>query len=310
MPKRTTSTFLTYQEDTMSKSYRRNVNRRDFVKLSSGVLAASWMTGLTGCKEDEAPPPVDIPVGVQLYCFRRELAEDFPGTVAAVAGLGYTGVEFASAPSYMGHSAQELRTMLDDNGLTACGTHIVIDTLLGDELEKSVEFNQILGNEYLIVRSMREELHDTREHLLETAEVYNQIAENLKPFNMRVGFHNHADFFQKFDDEYLWNIFADATTDDVILQMDTGNAAMTEGVDVLEILKRNPGRHATCHIKPYSATNRAAYFDSDDLNWPEIVEVLKTTAGLEWYIIEYEIPGIPPLEALKDNLDLWKALIA
>ncbi|MGB9603567.1 MAG: sugar phosphate isomerase/epimerase family protein, partial [Limisphaerales bacterium] len=65
-----------------------------------------------------------IPIGLQLYSVRKECEKDLPGTIAAVAKMGYKGVEFAG---YYGRDAKTLRKMLDDNGLKCCGTHIQID---------------------------------------------------------------------------------------------------------------------------------------------------------------------------------------
>ncbi len=118
-----------------------------------------------------------IPVGLQLYSVRNDCAADLPGTLAAVAKMGYAGVEFAGTYD---RSAKELRTMLDDLGLKCCGTHIRIDTLLGDALPATVEFNQILGNKYLIVPGLAEEYRNSRAAWLRTAGIFNEIAERLQ----------------------------------------------------------------------------------------------------------------------------------
>jgi hypothetical protein len=34
----------------------------------------------------------------------------------------------------------------------------------------------------------------------------------------------------------------------------------------------------------------------------------ETGGGIEWYIIEYEREGVPPMESLKANLDSFKKL--
>ena len=70
-----------------------------------------------------------IPIALQLYSIRHDCERDLPGTLQAVAQMGYDGVEFAG---YYGRSAEELRAMLDDLGLAVAGTHIGIDTLLGE----------------------------------------------------------------------------------------------------------------------------------------------------------------------------------
>ena len=52
-----------------------------------------------------------IPVGLQLYSVREDMANDVPGTLKAVAEMGYEGVEFAG---YFDYSAEDLKAILDD----------------------------------------------------------------------------------------------------------------------------------------------------------------------------------------------------
>ena len=59
-----------------------------------------------------------IPVGCELYSVRFALAEDLPGTVKAVAEMGYDGVEFFGVPQ---HSAADYKQVLDDAGTAAVG---------------------------------------------------------------------------------------------------------------------------------------------------------------------------------------------
>ena len=84
-----------------------------------------------------------IPIALQLYSVRHECEKALPGVLHAVAAMGYDGVEFAG---YYGRSAQELRRMLDDVGLRCAGTHTGLNTILGDELPRTIEFNRTLGN--------------------------------------------------------------------------------------------------------------------------------------------------------------------
>ena len=51
-----------------------------------------------------------IPIGLQLYSVRHDCQKDLPGTVEAVAKMGYQGVEFAG---YYDYSAKDIRKMLD-----------------------------------------------------------------------------------------------------------------------------------------------------------------------------------------------------
>ena len=90
-----------------------------------------------------------IPIALQLYSIREDCARDLPGALKAVAGMGYEGVEFAG---YHDRAAGELRQMCDDLGLKIVGTHIGLDTLLGDALEETVPGSRLAGSFF---RSMR-----------------------------------------------------------------------------------------------------------------------------------------------------------
>ena len=88
-----------------------------------------------------------IPIGLELYSVRHDLAEDVRGTLKAVADMGYDGVEFAGAPQ---HSAEELRGLLDEFGLTCCGWHTPFNLVQDDTLADTIAFNKIVGNNYEI----------------------------------------------------------------------------------------------------------------------------------------------------------------
>jgi hypothetical protein len=62
------------------------------------------------------------------------------------------------------------------------------------------------------------------------------------------------------------------------------------------------------HVKPFSKKNPNAYLGADDLDWPAIMTASESVGGLEWYIIEYEREGVPPLESLKANFESFKKL--
>ena len=74
------------------------------------------------------------------------------------------------------------------------------------------------------------------------------------------------------------------------------------------LIERNAGRTISMHVKPFSKKDPNAYLGADELDWPAIMTAAETVGGIEWYIIEYEKEGVPPLESLKANLELFKKL--
>ena len=245
-----------------------------------------------------------IPIALQLYSVRKDCEADLPGTVAAVAKMGYEGVEFAG---YYGRSAKDLRAMLDDLGLVVAGTHARLDTLLGDSLAETVEFNRILGNRFLIVPSLPEERRSSRQAWLETANLFNEIAEKLAGEGMVTGYHNHYVEFSPMEGELPWDTFFGNTYQSVVMQVDAGNA-LHGGADPVPFLEQYPGRATTVHLKEYSATNDKAIIGEGDVRWDDLFRLCETTGDTEWYIVEQESYAYPPLECVDRCLKALKAM--
>ncbi len=238
----------------------------------------------------------NIPLGLQLYSVRDDCAQDLPGVLAAVGRMGYAGVEFAG---YYGRSAEELRALLDDNGLKCCGTHTGLDTVWGEELERTAAFNQTLDNRFLIVPGLPRERTGSGKAWLETARLFDEAAERAAALGMRVGYHNHSEEFQPVDGgELPWDLFFGHMRPEVVMQVDTGNM-MHGGAAPAPFLERYPGRALTVHLKEYSATNPNALIGEGDVPWDEIFRLCESVGGTQWYIVEQESYAHPPLECVE-----------
>ena len=232
-----------------------------------------------------------IPIGLELYSLREECKKDLPGMIAAVAKIGYKGVEFAG---YHGHSAKELRKMLDDNGIVACGTHTPYESVLGDKLKETVEFNQTIGNKFLIIPSMTAR---SKKDWQERANLFNELAARVKSDGMWVGYHSHAHDFKKLEGETSWDVFSSNTRPEVILQLDVSNCA-DGGADPVAVLKKDGvGRTRSIHIKPHGG-GPEAIIGEDKLDWKEIFAFCEGPGKTEWYVVEHETSK-DPLETVR-----------
>ena len=270
-----------------------SISRRNFLSLGAGATAA-WLAGAGPLAAAAKPRDKKIPIGLQLYSVRHACKKDLPSVVEAVAEMGYQGVEFAG---YYDRTAADLRKLLDQNGLKCCGTHIRLDALTGDALKGTVEFNQTLGNRFLIVSWMPPSYSDSVQSIKDTAKVYNELAEKVKEPGMRVGYHAHGGDFKKVEGEHAWNIFFESTSPEVVMQLDIGNA-IEGGGDPIAILKRFPGRSATIHLKEFGGPPEAVVGEGD-VDWPLVFKICQTTGGTEWYIVEHERGAGDPLDNVK-----------
>ncbi len=238
-------------------------------------------------------------IGLQLYSVREDCGKDLPGVLKAVAAMGYQEVEFAG---YYGRTAEQLKKMLDDNGLMCCGTHTGLDTLLGDNLAKTIEFNKTIGNRYLIVPSLPGKYTGSHQAWLDTAKLFNELAEKVKGAEMQVGYHNHSAEFKPIDGKMPWDTFMSNTSEDVIMQLDTGNC-WHGGADPLPFLYKYPGRATTVHLKEYSKTDSKAVVGEGDMPWRAFFALCRAVGGTQWYIVEHEQYAAPPLECVKACID-------
>ena len=275
-------------------------NRRNFMKITGAGLASMSM----GCSKvlKSIGLSKKIPIGLQLYSVRDDCKKDFAGTVAAVADMGYDGVEFAG---YYDYSAKNLRKLLDDNGLKCCGTHIQLDTLMGDNLASTIEYNKTIGNKFLIVPFMPENLRPDPAGWRKVAALFNELSEKVKPHGMYVGYHNHDFEFTPMNGEMPWDLFFGNTNKRVVMQIDVGNA-LHGGGNPIPYMSRYPGRMLTVHLKEYSASNPDALFGEGDVKWDEVFDLCESVGGTEWYIIEQERYPYPPMESVKRCLQNFR----
>lgn len=275
------------------------ITRRDFIRRSAAGIAGA---GLALSLPNTAPAASGkkIPVGLQLYSLRVECKNDLPGMLAAVSKIGYKGVEFAG---YHNRSAAELRKMLDDNGLVACGTHTPFESIKGDKLKETVEFNRTIGNKFLIVPWMNET--KSKQEWLDRAKLFNEVADAVKADGMWVGYHAHAHDFHQIEGVSAWDLFFGNTKPEVVMQLDTSNCR-EGGADPVAVLKKYPGRARSIHIKPHGA-GPEGIIGEGDVDWKGVFAFCEGKGKTQWYVVEHETSQ-NPLDAVKRNFEALKAM--
>ncbi len=282
----------------MTKHDGNGLSRRDLLRLAGAGVATS-LAATAAPRKASATAGGRLPIGLQLWSVRFECEKSLEKTLAAIARMGFEGVEFAG---YYGRAAAELRRLLDENGLRCCGTHTALATLLGDELARTIEFNQVLGNKFLIVPHLDEERRRTLADWKATAALFSDLAEKTAGHGMRVGYHNHDFEFRLLEGELLWDAFFGTASAKVVMQVDVGNC-LAGGGDPIAVLRRYPGRAATIHVKEHSRSRPDAFIGEGDVAWKTVFEICETSGGTEWYIVEYEREGQPALTAVARCLE-------
>ena len=288
-----------------SKAGADGMTRRSFLAMT-GTASFAWaLSGPSpGCKARR------IPIALQLYSVRGDCKQDFDAALEKVAAMGFEGVEFAGYYGYA-NRAVDLKKRLDALELKAAGTHISLDTLQGDALKATIEFHQAIGCRFLIVPSNPAFTDPEKRKAL--AYTFNQLAVTLKPLGMACGYHNHTGEFRKDGDKTFWDLFAERTSKDVILQQDCG-WTMAAGFDPAAYVLKYPGRTRTTHIKPTVRKDDAgkkAILGQDSVDCPAVLAACASKGGTEWFVVEQETypDGKTPMDCTRESLAGLKALL-
>ena len=253
-----------------------------------------------------------IPVGLELFSVRQDLAKDLMGTVKKVGEMGYDGVEFFSP--YMNWTVEqtkEVKKLLDDLKIRCFSTHNGPNSFTGDTAKKAVELNTILGSKYIVMASAGK-VEPTLDGWKGVAEKLTSGAEIFKPAGIKAGYHNHQIEFKPIDGKRPIEVIAANTPKDVMLQFDIGTC-LEVGGDPVTWINQNPGRIRSLHLKEWSAEPGVGYkalFGEGKADWKKIFEAAEKKGGVEYYLIEQEGSAFPPLETAERCLANYKKLRA
>jgi sugar phosphate isomerase/epimerase len=280
-----------------------SISRRRFLEVAAAApLCASALSVFQ---------PKGVPVGLELYSVRDELARDLMGTVTAVARMGYQVVEFyAPYFNWTPAAAKDVRRLLDDLGVACHSTHNNGASFTPDGLKKAIELNQIIGSKYIVMASSAVRITglDSWKTL---AEELTRTAETLKPLGMATGYHNHQAEWRPVEGQRPMDVLAKNTPKEVVLQFDIGTCVEV-GEDPIAWINANPGRIRSIHCKDWGAGQGRGYavaFGEGDAPWKRIFDAAEKTGGVEYYLIEQEVAGPDgQIAMVRRCLDNWKRL--
>lgn len=251
----------------------------------------------------------DIPIGLQLFSVRGECEKDLAATLKNVSDIGYVGAEpwgyGGEAVEWMGHPAEDIRAMYDDNGLACCGIHLRTEALLGDNLARTVELNRILGNHFLVIAIDKPRM-SSMEGIQELAGILNDTAVKVASEGMYVGYHAHPSDFIDIEGETAWDRLFSMTNDEVIMQMDVGNCA-NGGGDPIAILNKFPNRARSMHLKDYNAPE-GGVIGEGEADWETIFDIVENKQNTEWFVVEEGGKGGLGFDVCRRSLEALRAM--
>ena len=272
------------------------MNRRAFLgtTLAAGAAAATRGFGACSCGCGCGQP---AQVAVQLYSIHKYIKgkDGLAKALQEVAKIGYKGVEFAG---YYGASADEIKKMLADAGLVACGTHVGRAEFGPDKIKATCEFNLAYGNSFICCPGggnfpgKGENLDDFMKMLVD---YYNTAAETAATYGCKIGLHNHKGEFERklSNGQTYWDYFFSQTADNVCMEQDVGWTTAA-GRDPCIQYAKYPHRSPTLHAKENGMGSKK--FDAIlgqpgdgavGVAWDRLFPVTDAD-GVKWYVVECE----------------------
>lgn len=289
--------------------------RRDFLKGTAIGAAALAAVGKWALRLDA--DPLGLPVGLQLYTVRQDLAKDFDGTLKQVAAIGYREVE---AAGYYNKTAPEFLRSLHAVGLRMPSAHYPMPELQTG-LSQKIDFAKQLDLEYMIcsVPGMpphpqqpstgRRRFAMTLDDWKWNADQFNEIGAVTKKAGIQFGYHNHPFEFQRLNGKVVYNQLLHWCDPELVkFEIDIGWMVYA-GFNPIEYVTRYPGRFPELHVKDvkkgYKPSTRlgrefpTAELGRGEIDWKRIFAVAPK-AGVKHYYVEQEsFPDMPVMAAIK-----------
>ena len=226
-------------------------------------------------------------LAIQLYAVRGECEKSLAAALRDAAAHGYAGAEpwghRGDAPTWRGLSGRDLRRLFDDAGIRCCGFHVATEALVGDNLARSIELNQALGNRFLVIAADKQRMSSAA-GIDELARILTEADRRLAPLGMFCGYHAHSFDFASVDGAVAWESLFARLPDRVIMQLDTGNC-VAGGGDPLATLRRFPGRARSVHLKDHGVPEGGALGDGT-IDFAQIIRICRELHPTEWFVVE------------------------
>jgi sugar phosphate isomerase/epimerase len=256
------------------------------------------------------PQSKRIPIGLELYSVRNELAKDLNGTVTAVAKLGYEVVEFFSPYfSWSMDQSKEVKKLMDDLGIRCNSTHNGMNAFTGDGIQKAIDLNHAIGSKFVVMASAGR-VDPGIAGWNKVADILSTACEKFRGAGLRAGYHNHQAEFREVEGKRPIEVIAANTPKDFMLQLDVGTCVEV-GQDPVAWINANPGRINCMHCKDWAAGEGKGYqvlFGEGDAPWKKIFAAAESKGGIEYYLIEQEGSRFPALETADRCLKAFKQI--
>jgi sugar phosphate isomerase/epimerase len=234
-----------------------------------------------------------IPVALQLWSLRDLTKTDFAGTVAAVAKIGYAGVETAGFGNL---DVAGVSVALKSAGLTCAGMHVGIGALRTD-LNRCVSEALLLGARHVICPGWPRDHYHSGAACARLGEELGAIGATFRAHGIQFAFHNHAAELAVVDGRRVFDWMLDAAAPrDLGCQADV-YWVQVGGKDPAAFIREQGRRIRTLHLKD------EAELGGGPVDFTAVFAAAEGIGAVEWYVVEVEQYNFDPLESVRRSFN-------
>ena len=267
-------------------------SRREFLK--SGAAAAGLGLVLPRLQRH-----IDLSIGFQSWVVREALAEDFKGTLNKMVAMGYESVELCSPVGYgkygFGHlakySAQELRSVIEDAGLTCSSSHYTIAELR-DDINAGIGFAKGMGYTQMVLAHPGTGSDATLDDFRRVCEEINGWALRTADVGLQFVYHNHNFEFEKIEDQLIYDVLLEEL-DPALVKMQFQVWVVIVGYKAADYFRAHPGRFISAHLQDWTGEDEDnAPVGSGVVDYPDLFKA-GVVGGLKNIYVEMAPPMLP-----------------
>jgi sugar phosphate isomerase/epimerase len=272
------------------------VSRRELVVGGAGFGLGAMALPLMPARSVAAPARI---AGIQLYTVRASMEHDVPGTLRAIAGIGYREVEFAG---YGDRSPRQIRQLLEDLGLRAPSSHMDARALRKDPLPQ-IETAAEIGHDYVTIGWIEAADRQSIDDFRRWAQDCNRIGAVCREHGMRLAYHNHDFELLPLNGILPYDILLGETDPELVdFQLDF-YWARKAGHDVQSILAKSPQRFTMAHLKDIDDAGNMADVGAGNIDFAAILAG-PAASGLTHLFVERDDADDPFKSAAISHLAL------
>ena len=247
-----------------------------------------------------------IKIGSQLYTYRNKLntASELEALFGRLKDYGCTCAQWSGVK--LDIPKAEVKAMGEAYGIEIPLTHTPFKRIVG-ETDKVAEEHLALGAHTVGLGMMPMEYSSSYEKLKEFIKIANEVGERLKPYDLKMGYHNHAKEFNEMAGKTILEHLQEDTELEFIFDTFWCRYA---GHNPTEWIEKLSGRLTDVHLKDWKKSilkfPRFQDIGKGNLDFKEILTAFEN-AGTQYAYIEHDTTSNPD-KTTRESMEYLKEI--